>query len=185
MASSKKWNIVCQTDSHVTTISDTEPTECPNDAGHTIGDVTYKGVVDSIFACCPCDGTSKSGNQRLLVISASGDDSTGFVIPDDFGTLVSLNLVGMPLDGTAYGASKDIDFISEYAGDGEQCDGDGETDDSSTYTTGGALTEWFRLDITSLAPAIAPDDVFSLNIKHNAVGGNIGYKCFELEYYSL
>lgn len=43
--SNKKWCVICQTDGRVETISATEPTVCPIDGGHIIGDVTYCGEV--------------------------------------------------------------------------------------------------------------------------------------------
>lgn len=183
MTVSKKWNIVCQTDSHVETISASAPTECPNGAGHTIGDVTYLGEVVSICKEFDCGGTGKDGNFMLLVIGTDEDEDTGFVVPDDFGTLISLKLVGYAIDGTAFGAGKDIDLTFEYAGDGELRNANSYSEDEATYTTGSELDEWFEIDFTALAPDLTAGDRCCLNIEHQSVGGNIGYKAIIMEYY--
>ncbi len=128
-------------------------------------------------------GTSIDGNHRLLVIASTGNDNIGFIVPVDFVSLVSLELIGYAIDGTAFGASKDIDLVSEYALDGELRNNTTESDTVTTYTAGSALKEWFEWDISGVFSSIAAEDRCSLNIEHKTdVGGNIGYLGIEMTY---
>lgn len=128
-------------------------------------------------------GTSVDGNHRLLVIATTGNDNIGFVVPADFGTLVSLELVGYAIDGTAFGAGKDIDLVSEYALDGQLRNNTTQSNTVATYTAGSALKEWFAWDVSGVFSSIAVKSRCSLNIEHKtAVGGNIGYLGIEMIY---
>jgi len=105
MSCNKRWHIICQTDGLVETVSESTPTVCPNNAGHTIGEVRWVGNASA--RCCRtetgaytvklhddiifCDGTGGSFSVTLpTAVNSAGIkfeikkiDSSGNIITID------------------------------------------------------------------------------------------------------
>jgi len=122
---------------------------------------------------------STIGEHPVLNILSNGNGNISFFVPYNFGVLVSLKLFGIP-NGFTNGTA-DIDFTSEYMGEGEDFAFHSESDIISTYNfaTAGALT---GLDISGVFSSLSPNDRCALFIDHNSIGGNVGYKEVEMIY---
>lgn len=49
----KRWDIVCSVHGHIEVTSETEPTECPQNAEDIIGEVTYLGGKPELVLTSP------------------------------------------------------------------------------------------------------------------------------------
>lgn len=122
------------------------------------------------------------GTYRTETQGSAASDNYTFYIPDDFGTLVSFKVIGIPSAGAA-GAGKDIDLSSEYGTLGEASNFHSETDTTTVYDltgTSGQLTE--VLDLSVVLTSLAAGDFLGMQIDHMGIGGSIDYIGFKLIY---
>ncbi len=64
------------------------------------------------------DYSGNLGDFRVRPVGSSGSHRFTFIIPDDFVSLVSLHLIGVPAAGAAQ-VNRDIDISSDYGGTDE------------------------------------------------------------------
>jgi len=121
-----------------------------------------------------------SGNHRVRTLSTNGSFNFEFAVPNDFGTLVSLEMIITPSAGAA-GAGKDVDLSSSYGNPGELANFHSETDNTTTYNFGVAAT-FAAIDISSVFSVLSANDICGLNWDNNAVGGSIDIYCIKLVY---
>lgn len=127
------------------------------------------------------DYSANLGNFRVRAIASSGSHRFTFIIPDDFVSLVTLHLIGIPASGAAQ-ANRDIDIASDYGGADELYFTHSESDTSITYDLSGAVNLIKHLDISSVFSNISAGDTCGILVDHNGVGGTINYIGIEVEY---
>jgi hypothetical protein len=122
--------------------------------------------------------SNNSGDYRGKSIGSSSNGQTNFAIPDDFGSLVSLEMVGII---SAQITAQNIDLASDYAGDGEDAQTHSEADAAFTVTSALA-NEMFFYDISSVFNSLAAGDVCGINVAHQTIGATIVYLFVKLVY---
>lgn len=129
----------------------------------------------------PVTPDNDDGDYRVKTIGASGSENFAFQIPDDFGQLVALELIGWPQTVGGSGSGKNIDLSSEYSNVGDLKDDNAETD-SASFTLGNDAEEKFAIDISSVFGNLNAGQSCGVNVNHLAVGGSIAYAAIRLSY---
>lgn len=124
---------------------------------------------------------SNRGDHRVVSIGATGANRFNFAVPDDFGTLTSLELVGIPMAGAA-GASKDIDLFSDYGAIGENFAAHSESDTTTLYDFTGDTDLFISIDLSVVFSSLAAGDFCGCQVDHNSIGGGIDYKLIKMVY---
>jgi hypothetical protein len=119
-----------------------------------------------------------TGQYDALRIASNGNASIVFAVPDDFGSLNSIEAIGIP-EGTSGAA--DIDLISQYAAEGEDKATNTESDLVSTYNFP-TVDEVTALDMSSVFSSLAVGDFGACNIDHNTIGFAVNYIAVKLDY---
>jgi hypothetical protein len=121
-----------------------------------------------------------NGHSAKSIATNSDGDFGEFLIPPDFGSLVSLELIGIPASG-AHGSGKSITLESNYGGDDESCTEHNETD-TDTYTISDTADYVGALDLSAVFSELAAGDVCGVNVKHNSIGASVYYLGVKLTY---
>lgn len=139
------------------------------------------GIKEVFLACTDYNGSL--GNYRVRSIAGTGSHRFTFPgIPDDFNSLISINLVGIVSAGAA-GSGKDIDIFSDYAADDEVYNNHTESDTTSTYDfTGKTNTKIDVIDLSGILVNLSAGDSFGIFVDHKAIGGTIYYLGIRLKY---
>jgi hypothetical protein len=127
----------------------------------------------------PAEVTSTLGDYQVRSVSNNANWRFTFQVPHDFGSLVSVDLIGAPQAGA--GTGKNIDLTSDYGAVGESTANHSESDAASTYDTG-TNGKWFALSLSSVFSSLAAGDFCGVNVTHNSVGGTIDYLGIRLRY---
>jgi hypothetical protein len=128
------------------------------------------------------DYNSNFGNFRTRSIAATGAHRFTFHIPDDFGTLTKLRIIGIPSVGAA-GAGKDIDLTTDYGAVGQAYNFYSETDTTTVYDFTGTSNEITEvIDLSIVMSNIGAGQHCGVLVDHNAIGGAIDYLGIELSY---
>ena len=93
-----------------------------------------------------------------------------FDIPDDFESIVALDILGIPA-ATAIG--EDIDLFSTYSGGGEPYNQHEESDTIITFDT--VANQINAFDILSVFSEIEPNDICGIQVDHNSISGKVDY----------
>ena len=128
------------------------------------------------------DYSDNNGDYRVISLSQNGSQRFTFHIPNDFASLTSIKLIGIPSAGAA-GAAKDIDLSSEYGAIGEASNNFTESDIATTYDltgTSGEITE--VLDLNVVLSSLAAGQFIGVFVDHNGIGGAIDYLGVKLIY---
>lgn len=161
----------------------------PKDDGsvyYKLSDGTEKRISTSVGAADKSafqrsDYNANLGKFRVRSIASSGSHRFTFIIPDDFVSLVSLHLIGVPASGAAQ-ANRDIDIASDYGGTDELYFTHSESDTSVVYDLSGATDIIKHLDISSVFTNISAGDSCGILVDHNSIGGTMNYIGIEVEY---
>lgn len=124
---------------------------------------------------------SNRGDHRVAGVGATGAQRFNFTVPADFGSLVSLDLIGIPSSGAA-GSGKDIDLFSDYGAIGENFANHSESDTTTVYDFTGDTDLFITIDLSGIFTSLAVGDLCGCQIDHNAIGGGIDYKCIKMVY---
>lgn len=125
---------------------------------------------------------SNLGNIRTRSIGGTGRFRFNFFIPDNFGTLVSANLLGVVDSSGATGTGKDIDLFADFgAKTGEAYNIHTASNTTSTYTLP-AENQRFQISITSLLSAASAGDSGGIFVDHNGIGGSAAYLGISIKY---
>lgn len=122
--------------------------------------------------------SSSDGDYRGSSIGASGSGRVIFGIPDDFGSLVSLEMVGII---SAAITAKNIDLTSDYAASTEDAQANSESNVAFTVTSANA-NEMFFYSISSVFSSIAAGDICGIMADHKAIGATITYLFVKMVY---
>lgn len=125
----------------------------------------------------PAETNASQDNYRVRPLGASGNFNFNFPVPDDFGSLISIGLVGVPMADVVAG---DIDLASDYGAVGESILNTQETDLTSTYNL--TALDWNLLDLSSVFSALKAGDYCGVNVDHNGIGTTVDYIFARLEY---
>lgn len=115
---------------------------------------------------------SNLGNYRVQTIAGTGAFRFSFRVPDDFASLISLNLMFIVAPGAA-GPNKDIDLTSDYAALGEVYNTHSQSDTTTLYDFTGQDNKWTAMDISGLFSSLSAGDFCGLLVDNNAIGGNL------------
>lgn len=128
----------------------------------------------------PQFGNQVNQRYRTRTIGGSGAFEFTFVVPQDFGTLISLEAICIPTGG-ADGPARSIDLNSEYALVGEAINTNAESDSLLLNLTGTADTV-YTYDVSSVFSSLAANHSCGLEIDHNGIGGGIDYLGLRMRY---
>lgn len=116
---------------------------------------------------------------RRRSIGATASFQFTFRVPDDFLTLVSLEIVGIP--GATYTGVGEIDLESNYAQDGEAISTHNET--NSLTALSGTINVHTPIDVSSVFSSLAAGDNCGIELDHvTGLGAAINYIGIRLEY---
>lgn len=121
------------------------------------------------------------GDHRVDSLGATGVGRYNFSVPDDFGTLTSLELIGIPMAGAA-GGSKDIDLFSDYGTVGENFANHSESDTTTVYDFTGDTDLFISIDLSVVFSSLVAGDFCGVQVDHNSIGGAIDYKLIKMVY---
>lgn len=118
----------------------------------------------------------------LATVAEDGSHVVALVVPDEFVSLVSIDLYGAPV--TPGSASASVHLSSEYAGPGEQRDADVEIDQTLVVdlSVAGRLV---AVDLTSVVSKISGGDVVRITVDHQTIGCDVDYTSARLVYSPL
>ncbi len=136
--------------------------------------------IEMIFRATLLSGNDV-GDHRMHSQGANVVDNYGFVIPANFATLVTLEMIGSPLAGSA-GSGKDIDLFSDYGTVGESFSFHSESDTGTVYDFTGSTDEFIAIDLSIVFSSLAGGDVCGLKLDHNTVGASIRYSHIRMVY---
>jgi len=140
----------------------------PSEVGMTIG--------DKFFPVGPELGGS-FGDFAVKSILSNGNIRLSFPVPNDFGTLISAEVITIPA-GT--NATANIDLYSDYGAVGEAPNNHEESDLASTYAlVAGILTS---IDVSGVLTGIALGDYVGILINQNSIGAAMDYIGLHLKY---
>lgn len=122
----------------------------------------------------PAETNANYNNYRIRSLGSNGSFRFNFVVPANFTTLASLQLVGAPI-GSAAGAGKDIDLFSNYANENESVIQHSESDTSILYDFTGNADQWVHIDISSVFSNLTALDKAGVFVNHMGIGGSINY----------
>ena len=126
------------------------------------------------------NATDYSGNRndyRGRNISGSGSHRFTFYVPEDFGSLEELVLVGI---AAATVAGVDIDLETDYAPAGQDSQVNSESDVTSTYSF--TVNEITEVDISAVFSNLAAGHYCGIFVDHNAIGTTVTYLGIRLRY---
>jgi hypothetical protein len=129
----------------------------------------------------PVEPNANFGNYRVRNILGSGTYRFTFPVPENFDSLISLDLIAVPASGVA-GSGKDIDLFSEYAILGELTDANTEADTTTVYDFTGKADQFIKIDISPVFSALEPGATCGLLVDHNGIGGTISYFMIKMAY---
>jgi len=143
---------------------------------------TYQGVpvvtppIDKTFFG-DYDANSPGSDYRSQAIAGTGAHRFPFTVPDDFNTLVKLELVCSPLASIV---NQQIDLDSEYGAEGQAVNNHSTSVIGGLYTLTGGI--WTKIDITALFPLLAAGDRCGIFVDHKGIGTTIYYLGVRLVY---
>jgi len=136
-------------------------------------------VVREIFF--RADGlTDFSTALRTRTVAAGGAARFMFATPQDFASVVSLDLLMQP---AATNAVANIDLLSQYGAIGASVISLSTSNNAILYSL--VATQIKALDIVSVFPALAAGQNCGILIQHNAIGGTAEYFGVRLRYNTL
>lgn len=121
------------------------------------------------------------GDHRVDSLGATGVGRYNFAVPEDFGSLTSLELIGIPMAGAA-GASKDIDLFSDYGAVNENFANHSESDTTTLYDFTGDTDLFIPIDLSVVFSSLTAGDFCGVQVDHNSIGGAIDYKLIKMVY---
>lgn len=124
--------------------------------------------------------TANGGNYAVNNVAGTGSGRFTFVIPSNFISAISLDLIGSPSAGAA-GSGKNIDLTSSYALVGQDVNTNSQSDVSSTYNLG-TVSTFFNLNLLPLYSSLAANHICGILVDHNAIGGTVSYYAIRLVY---
>lgn len=124
------------------------------------------------------------GSHRIVAQKKNESITYGFSVPEDFGALVSLEMIGIPSVGAA-AAAQNIDLFSDYGAIGEDITEHSEAEITTAYDFTGLALKFAVIDVSVVFNSLAAGDICGLTIDHKNIGGTIGYKGIKLVYKPL
>ena len=125
-------------------------------------------------------GISTAGNYSVDPTATGGNTTITFVVPSNFGSVVSLVICGYASAAGAVGAGKSITLDSSF-GLVTQLNTVNSQTNTSAYTIP-AINTLFEISVTPVFVGLAANHYCGLKITHNAIGGNIDYLGLKLIY---
>lgn len=144
------------------------PTVCPNNGSDTIDtdSITIIGEKERkevLFQGALLN--DNKGDAAAMKILDDGTSYLSFMVPFDFITLVSLDLI---ISTTAAFTSKVIKLYSDYGSVTELTNQHSESNTTITFTAGAGT--WEAFDVSSVFSTLSANDVCGLKVKPTAVG---------------
>lgn len=124
---------------------------------------------------------SNQGDYRVRLRNENQPWRMNFVVPDNFGELISLEAIGFTAPG-AQGSGKNIDLFSDYGGPGESFQTHSESNTTDTFDLGANAGDHFSVPIDSVFSQLAAGDRCGVLIDLNGVGGNVFWIGIKLKY---
>ena len=124
----------------------------------------------------PSETNSSHGPYPTLALNTNSSGGFSFNVPEDFGTLVSIEVIGIPTGGAA-SAARNIDISSVYGTIGESFDFHTDADTAITFDLSGTEDQLYAFDVGSVfdSEALSAGDFGAVEMEHNSVGGIIDY----------
>lgn len=170
------------------TASDYDASQIDNDS--TVAGTYVSNALDTLKGALPptqktvyisIEPNANLGNHRVRSISGTGANNFEFFVPNDFSSLVSLDLICSPAVGAA-GPNKNIDLTSDYGTLTEIINIHTESDTTTLYDFTGLTNTFTTLDISTVFSNIAANDYCGINVDHNSIGGAINYYFIKITY---
>jgi len=147
-------------------------------SGTNTGWVGYgQSAVKHLFIGAPTQSPMTVGDHIGSSVSVNGTGNVEFRIPDDFSSIVGIDVVIIP-GGTD--AATDIDLNSDYAGVGELFNAHSESNTTITYNL--TINQIAELDVSSVFTSVAANDMCGLELDANNVTGGFLILGLRLRY---
>jgi hypothetical protein len=134
-------------------------------------------VRERFFVCETATALSAGSPLRVRAIGSTGNMGFDFAIPNDFASLVSLEVIGIP---DASFSNKAIYLTSVYGAVGEAFNTHAETDNTKTFS--GTGSQWTAINIASVFTALAAGDLCGVNLNHQTITTSMNYVGVRLRY---
>ena len=141
-------------------------------------------VNKTVFFPANLQSGTDQGSHRIVSQKKNEEITYGFSVPEDFGELVSLEMIGIPSVGAA-ASGQNIDLFSDYGGIGEAITEHSEAEIATAYDFTGLSLKFATIDVSVVFVSLAAGDICGLTIDHQNIGGTIGYKGIKLVYKPL
>lgn len=129
----------------------------------------------------PASDSGTRGSFSVLSVPTNGVGNFVFHVPDQIVTITAIQLICIPTAGAA-GASRDIDFYSDYGTLGEAFNIHSEADTTSVFDLSSQADKLMIFDITSVLSNVQPLDFVGITVDHNMIGGSIDYLGVDVHY---
>lgn len=159
----------------VNNISDVNATDLTDGGATTLH--THAGISNARENFYMADYGGNLGDMRTRSVGSNASFQFNFVVPLDFATLTSIELVFVPA-GTF--AAQNIDLTSDYGAIGEQSINHSESDVANTVS--GTAGQVSVMDISSVFSLLAAGDYAGVTANHQAIGTSIDYLGIRLRY---
>ena len=125
----------------------------------------------------PASFTATRGDYGSAAAGTNSDTRWSFRFPADFGALVALEVIGIPL---ATFAAVNIDLLSDFGAVGEVFNVNSATDTTSTYS--GTINVLLAINVATLFAGAAANDLAGLLVDHVGIGTTIDYIGLRMRY---
>jgi len=119
----------------------------------------------------------QDGSYTVISVGQNANINISFQFPEDFGTIVDLYVVCIPL-ATVNGV--DIDLFSQYADIGELKNANAQSNTTSTYNL--VNNTFTRININSLYTVAQANDIAGIRVVHNGINATVEYIGVVLNY---
>ena len=153
-----------------------------NSSGQTVQDIidAIEGAVNQITIFFQPDQSHNIDNYRVNQLSTSGNANYTFLVPDNFVSLVSLEVLFIPTNNII---AKTIDLTSSYALPGEVITQNQET--SIGQSLNGTQDTIELEDISTVFSNLLPGFVCGFNWKNNVIGTAISILAIKMTYSAI
>lgn len=125
--------------------------------------------------------SNNEDNMRVKSVTGGGSHRFNFNFPNDFVTLVSLQIIGKISSGAA-GSGKAIHYFSNYGSPGQSSLQHQQSDTTKVFDLTGLSGQFYAFDISSVVSNAQAGDVGGVLVDHQGIGGSISYIVLRLEY---
>lgn len=169
----------------IAALSDYDASQVDNDS--TVAGATVENALDTLLGLIGDPATKEAffspqqddniGDYRTRTIGGAGAFEFSFVVPHDFTSIISLEMILTPASNVT---AENIDLTSDYGPDAGSIIAFSETDITNvvTFTAG----DWNVMDISSVFSSLAAGHRCGIELDHQGIGSTVHYLFLRLRY---